>query len=74
MKWSIIKPLPQINLSYDKFETVLQSEGVFLPCCRFDGGSENNFTEVSTDDDDEHPVSLLVSSKSVSESDQIVKV
>ena len=35
------------------------------------GGRENDFTEVSTGDDVKHLDSLLVSSKSVSESDQI---
>ena len=36
-----------------------------------DDGSENDFTEVSTGDDVKHLNSLLVSSKSASESDQI---
>ena len=36
-----------------------------------DDGSENDFTELSTGDNAKHPESLLVSSKSGSESHQI---
>ena len=36
-----------------------------------DNGSENDFSELSTDDDIKHSASLLVSSKSSLKSDQI---
>ena len=39
-----------------------------------DGGSENDFTKVSTADDGKHPNGLFVSSKSALESHQILSI